>query len=173
MTTTEEILYIADEDQALRKRFEFGPIDDRVWKSTHERHRRRFGRIIERIGWPTTSKVGPIASKCAWLIAQHADHDIGFQKHCLELMQKEPEHEVQEVDIAYLYDRICVNEGRPQFFGTQFTNNAYGAYGPHPIEFPETVDERRMLLDLEPMTDYKLSLAEKYPKIKKRRDVSV
>jgi hypothetical protein len=46
----------------------------------------RLKTIIDKIGWPTISKVGEEASYAAWLIAQHADHDVSFQKKCLKLM---------------------------------------------------------------------------------------
>lgn len=120
--------------------------------------------IINEVGWPTVSKVGEEAAQVAWLIAQHADRNIPFQKFCLELMCKESQIEVDEIDIAYLHDRICVNEGHPQFFGTQFNDNEYGAYGPEPIELPEFVNERRKVLGLRPLYEYKQELIEKYKK---------
>ncbi len=122
----------------------------------------RMKAIVKEIGWPTVSKVGAEASSAAWLLAQHADHDVAFQKICLELITKESEGEVPERDLAYLYDRVCVNEGRPQLYGTQFTTNMYGAYGPQPIEDIEHVDERRALVGLEPLHEYKEALMKKY-----------
>lgn len=129
------------------------------WKAVDSANSAELKHIILRIGWPTASKVGEEASEGAWLLVQHADHDVAFQKYCLHLMTAA---DVPGRQIAYLYDRICVNEGQPQYFGTQFITNDYGAYGPQPIELPELVDERRQALGLEPLAEYKKDLQEKY-----------
>jgi hypothetical protein len=42
-----------------------------------------------------------------------------------------------------LHDRICVFEGRPQRYGTQYHLNRAGELAPLPIEDEATVDERR------------------------------
>jgi len=76
--------------------------------------------IILEIGWPSISKVGEFGATCAWLIAQHSDHDIPFQKECLALMKSEPTGAVKKRNIAFLEDRIAVAEDRPQKYGTQF-----------------------------------------------------
>ena len=39
--------------------------------------------VIKNYGWPTVPLVGSRASNAAWLLVQHADSDLEFQKHCL------------------------------------------------------------------------------------------
>lgn len=57
----------------------------------------------------------------AWLLIQHADSDVEFQQYCLELMEREVESGgVAKSDVAFLTDRILVNKGKPQLYGTQF-----------------------------------------------------
>jgi hypothetical protein len=41
----------------------------------------------------------------------------------------------------------------PQLYGTQFTVTG-GEFGPHPIEDPQRLDERRAAAGLEPFADY-------------------
>jgi hypothetical protein len=102
--------------------------------------------IVDRYAWPPLSLVGERASRSAWMIAQHADHDVAFQRRCLELLERAiAAHEADPGDAAYLVDRIRVNEGRPQVYGTQFG---------HPIEDPAHVDTRRKEAGLEPLADY-------------------
>jgi len=55
--------------------------------------------------------------------------------------------------LAYLEDRVRVNAGQPQRYGTQFTVTG-GEFGPHPIEDPHRLDERRAEAGLEPFADY-------------------
>jgi hypothetical protein len=158
-----EILEMRRIDQEMRAAQSGKIIDKPAWdKNVDRTNTEKLKQIIATIGWPTISKVGEKASEGAWLLAQHADHDIKFQKDCLRLMSVEPESEVSEIDIAYLHDRICVNEGRPQFYGTQFYTNYHGAYGPREIEQAEKVDERRKAIGLDSLSDYKKRLEEKY-----------
>lgn len=158
----EQIIELFKVDQDVRKQQNKSESDYKRWKEIDIANAKTLKNIIAEIGWPTISKVGSEASHDAWLIAQHADHDVEFQKKCLELMRAEPENEVSEQDIAYLHDRICVNEGKPQFFGTQFYTNENGAYGPRPIEQIETVDERREKIGLQSLEEYKKELEVKY-----------
>jgi len=54
--------------------------------------------------------VGKKASQGAWLIAQHADHDLKFQKKCLKLLaEKLKIKKVEPRNFAYLTDRVLVN----------------------------------------------------------------
>lgn len=152
------ILKMLEDDQRLRQK-----LDDREWKYIEQNHMIGMKLIIDRLrGWPTISKVGPEASLGASLLVRHMDRHVGFQGYCLKLMCKEPESEVPEIEIAFMYDRIQVNLKRPQFFGTQFAENEYDAYGPRQIWMPETVDERRAMIGLCPIAEYKNELMLKY-----------
>ena len=55
--------------------------------------------------------------------------------------------------LAYLEDRVRVNAGQPQLYGTQFTETD-GEFRPRPIQDPHRLDERREEAGLEPFTDY-------------------
>lgn len=67
-------------------------------------------------GWPV--QVGEDAAGAAFLIAQHSP-DLEFQKVCLELLCALPESQSNAQHMAYLHDRICIREGKPQRYGTQ------------------------------------------------------
>mgnify|MGYP001560728744 CR=1 FL=1 len=56
--------------------------------------------------------------------------------------------DVDQADVAYLEDRILVNEGKPQLYGTQFLEGA-----PRPIKDPDHVDERRKSVGLESLAE--------------------
>ncbi|OGZ96396.1 MAG: hypothetical protein A2679_00040 [Candidatus Sungbacteria bacterium RIFCSPHIGHO2_01_FULL_54_26] len=91
----------------------------------------RLKKIIAKYGWPTIDLVGEKASRNAWLIIQHADHNVRFQKKCLALMQEiyqRNPHIISRENIAFLTDRILVNTKRAQLFGTQFYVNKKGIY---------------------------------------------
>ncbi|MBU6389582.1 hypothetical protein KGQ71_03630 [Patescibacteria group bacterium] len=93
--------------------------------------------------------------RAIWLITQHADHDVKFQKLVLRLIKplirdksKAKEH------YAYLQDRVLVNEGKPQLFGTQFTQDKHGKPIPHKIRDPQYLDARRREFGLQPFAEY-------------------
>jgi len=108
---------LAKKDQLMRKKEGFDIKID--IQNTEE-----LKNIINRYGWPDNNLVGKKASHEAWLIAQHADHDLNFQKNCLKIINKKVKKNlVDKKDLAYLTDRILVNQGKPQLYGTQFYVN--------------------------------------------------
>lgn len=115
--------------------------------------------------WPTICDVGEEASYAAWLIAQHANHDIHFQEECLELMNRD-KNDVLPSNIAYLTDRVAVNRGEPQLYGTQFRKNEDGNMTPYPLEDPKNLEERRTQMGLESFEIYeqKMKGEFKWPK---------
>ena len=50
---------------------------------------------------------------------------------------------------ALMKDRILMDEGKPQIFGSQIKNGKL-----YDLEEPETVNERRREMGLEPIEDY-------------------
>lgn len=77
--------------------------------------------LVTAFGWPTLSAYGKGAVNNAWLIAQHADHDVAFQEFCLtRITAAALAGEAPLRHVAYLTDRILVNKKKPQIFYTQF-----------------------------------------------------
>ena len=95
--------------------------------------------------------------RVTWLLVQHADSDPDFQRYCLALMY-EARSDVDIQNIAYLEDRVRVNDGRPQLYGTQFTIDDAGNLAPLPIDDPEIVDSRRKKVGLPPLAEYEEDL---------------
>ncbi len=118
--------------------------------------------IIFKYGWPTITIVGKQACEAAWLIAQHADHDVVFQKKCLQLICFSlKKGDVPRYHYAYLYDRICANTGSPyQRFGTQIRIDKSKIYEPYPPTRLHTkkLDVLRRRYDLPPLEEYLFEL---------------
>ncbi len=166
---SENILYpeIAKELSLLRERDQFirteGVFDDSVDKE----NTLKLKEIIEKIGWPGISKVGKLGASSAWLLAQHADVDVEFQEKCLTLME-ENRNDVDNRHIAYLTDRVRVNKGMNQLYGTQFKGSG-SDYGPHEIEDPDNLEERRTSAGLETFEEYKTRMGESNKKFEERK----
>lgn len=96
-------------------------------------------------------QLGKATISYVWLIAQHADHDCEFQAHALEIMHAlHKEGACLPSDYAYLHDRVAMNSGRPQRYGTQFTRDTQL----YPVEDPQGLDERRRSVGLESIAEY-------------------
>lgn len=109
---------------------------------------------VAEIGWPVARMVGADGARAAWLLVQHADHDVAFQRKCLDLMLAlKKEDQASAVDVAYLTDRVLVNEGLEQVYGTQF-HVVDGVRQPRPIRDPEKVDERRAAAGMSTLKEY-------------------
>ena len=107
-------------------------------------------------GWFKISEFGREPDQQAWLLVQHSDCDLAFQKAVLRKLEAlYPEGECDPTNYAYLFDRVAVNEGRPQRYGTQGQMTGPGKWEPDPMEDPAGVDERRKAVALEPLEEYK------------------
>ena len=111
--------------------------------------------IIAEIGWPTISKVGEEACFSAFMIIQHADFDLDFQKQGLEMMEQ-ARNDIHLFGMAALTDRVAMNSGKDQTYGTQLKRDEDGAVVPLvPIKDPENVEKRRAEMGLMPFEIYK------------------
>ncbi|MFT3842900.1 MAG: hypothetical protein QM723_38285 [Myxococcaceae bacterium] len=120
---------------------------------------KRMKEIVATKGWPGKSLVGEDGASAAWLLVQHADKDLPFQKLCLaKLEEAKNKGEVEPQNWAYLVDRVAVAEKRPQTFGTQFDNELK----PRPIEDEAHVDERRKSVGLGTLAQYREQMRQAY-----------
>src|SRR5690606_34050204 len=110
-------LYIWRElDQSVRK----GNSDLVYLRYADSINRVKLKQTIEKIGWPGIKEVGLRGENSAFLIAQHSDEDIDFQKFCLKLMEEELNYgNVTPNFYVMLLDRYLINTGKQQIFGTQ------------------------------------------------------
>jgi len=155
-TIGQELLQMADIDQAMRNR----AMQGETWDSSVDSvNTERLKAIVQEHGWPTISKFGLEVSQAAWIIAQHADHDVEFQAYCLKLMKNENPDDLNPTHVAYLEDRVRVNQGQSQVYGTQFFG--VGAeLKPRPIEDEEHLDELRAKVGLGSFEEYKKQIEE-------------
>ena len=83
-----ELLAMAEADQDFRRRW--APLSrDEVRDELVKEHARaeRAAEIVAEYGWPCRSLAGEDGATAAWLLIQHADHDVELQERCLELLK--------------------------------------------------------------------------------------
>ncbi|MDQ8757990.1 hypothetical protein RCO27_17325 [Sphingosinicella sp. LHD-64] len=123
-------------------------------QAVHDANATALDAIIAERGWPSVALAGTDGEEAAWLVAQHAIGQPGFQRRCLALLEAAAARdEAPGWQPAYLADRIRSLEGRPQLYGTQFDWDEKGLMSPLPIEAPDEVDARRAAIGLAPLAE--------------------
>jgi hypothetical protein len=148
-----ELLAMQEADQAERTGEAPGSWHD-------EERTERLAEILDEHGWPGADLVGEDGASAAWLIAQHSDQDVDFQARALELMRAAVEDgQADPTELAYLEDRVALNRGGAQTYGTQI-GCVDGRAEPARLADPDGVDERRAEAGLQPLADYLAELAD-------------
>jgi hypothetical protein len=158
-----ELLAMVQVDQAARKALITSGFKDKDklanMSAIDRKNTARMKEVVAAKGWPGKALVGKDGAAAAWLLVQHADLDVAFQKVCLAKI--EPLVKSGDVDAknyAYLVDRVAVVEKRKQTYGTQFN----AKQEPQPIEDEAHVDERRRAVGLGTMEQYKAQMIRMY-----------
>ena len=102
-------------------------------------------------GWFNRSDYGDNASRAAFLIIQHADEDL-MRRYLPLLEPLVGTGEIDDAQYALMYDRVAVDEGRLQRYGSQFQcvgrESRLAA-----MEDPDNVDARRASMGMISMAD--------------------
>ncbi len=146
-----KILKAGGADQSVRL-FQI-PVDKAIIRETDSVNLLFIKKIIAQQGFPGISQVGEPASQAAFLLAQHADDDVEFQKTVLKQIEKLlVTKDVTPSNYAYLYDRIMVKEQGKQYYGTQFRRVKDKEL--FPIVDAANVNERRRALGMDTVEEY-------------------
>ncbi|KEO73920.1 DUF6624 domain-containing protein [Anditalea andensis] len=123
-----------------------------------EKHRNRLKEIFKEYSFPTRKSVGKDAMNGIFLMIQHADMDKQWQKSQLKNIEKAVQNDdIDSQSYAYLYDRIQINNGQDQLYGTQFSkvDPLNKAVELTPTEDIDNLDKRRMEMGMMPIGMYK------------------
>jgi len=87
---------------------------------------------------------------------QHCDKDPKFQEEVLAEMKKHLERKnANASNYAYLIDRVNVNTGKPQVYGTQMKLNQEGSsYEPKIVMELQNLNKRRAEVGLSTIEEY-------------------
>lgn len=127
------------------------------------KNRERLKQIFEEYGFPTREMVGKDAMHGIFLIIQHSDGDKEWQKDQLSNIEKAVKAgDMDGQSYAYLYDRIKINNGEKQLYGTQFSNvdPANKTVTLAETEDIDNLDFRRMEVGMMPIEMYKKLMLE-------------
>ena len=110
--------------------------------------------IADKYGFPGFDLIGKESSNNYWMLVQHSDFDVAFQKRILKLMKPEVHKKNASGQYyAYLVDRINLNEGKQQIYGTQVIMGGNGTKLKPCID-TLNLDKRRVSVGLKPIKEY-------------------
>lgn len=164
-TLLKKLIKIKIEDQkyrgAIRDSATSQEIDSlsKIQKEIDFKNQKWLKKELSQSGWPIISKVGIEGDRIAWLIVQHADNDTVLQRKCLNILKKLLQNEETNLNnVAYLEDRLLINNNKEQIYGTQFEtiiiNDKIVDLKLKPTSNIECLDKRRAYMNLQPVADY-------------------
>jgi hypothetical protein len=128
------------------------------------RNTARMKMLIKEYGWPGPELVGWDGTEAAFILVQHADHS--FQKELLPLMQKKYKTgDLSGPNYALFLDRVLVEDGRPQVYGSRampFDQWKGGEPVLYPIADEANVDQRRAEVGLSSLAESREILKQMY-----------
>ncbi|MFP3835622.1 DUF6624 domain-containing protein [Chryseobacterium sp. SIMBA_028] len=128
---------------------------ENVKKGIFEKNCKICINILKDYGYPNYDLVSEETSNDYWLLIQHCDNDVKFQRQALKQLEKFSRiGKASVTNKAYLRDRVNKNLNKPQIYGTQVFRNKNGKYEAYSIQNNESVDERRKSVGLEPLQEY-------------------
>ncbi|GAB3339602.1 hypothetical protein GCM10027429_26240 [Marivirga atlantica] len=124
--------------------------------SVFTNNKRRANEIFKQHGFPGYDLVGKDGERDFWLIVQHSDFDPDFQKEVLKAMKPKVENNnAKSSHYALLTDRVNLNTGNKQIYGTQVAYDLQtGQVYPKPLKDSARVNKRRKSVGLEPLEIY-------------------
>ena len=143
---------MAERDQSVRN-LEWTEETMKLAEVVDSTNTAKLKQLIEQYGFPTWELVGQYGQMNAWAIAQHSTE---YLPHFLKQYRKAvEENNAAKRELAYLEDRLLVENGRPQIYGTQFlysvTDSTAYLYATVDMEH---LDDRRIVADMYSMEEY-------------------
>lgn len=133
-----------------------------VEKINFASHQPLLEKIVKQYGYSGFKQVGQKSAYNFFLLVQHADAHPDFQRKVLRLMLPEVKRKnAAPADYAYLTDRIAINSGQLEEYGTQvkYTGDVGKDFSkviavPVSLRDPQNVDKRRAAIGMEPLQNY-------------------
>jgi len=110
--------------------------------------------LINQCGMPTLNDVNQTQMDAIWLVIQHAPGK--YRKQYIGLLEKAAENgDLQKTNIAMMKDRILMDDGKPQIYGTQISmNQETGEWELYNLENSAYVNQRRKEIGFMPIEEY-------------------
>lgn len=127
----------------------------KIRDSINKIHQRFLKEVIDTSGYPGHDRIGEDGESNFWVMVQHSDFDPVWQGEVLALLKEQVKaNNATPSHVGLLEDRVRVNTGRPQLYGTQRHFNELGQAYIKDLEDRNQVNERRATLGMETLEAY-------------------
>lgn len=125
--------------------------------------------LIDQCGMPTKQQLTERQLTTIWLIVQHAP--TKYQKKYLPIFKLSAKNGDLDIrDILMMEDRILMDEGKPQVYGTQVRQiDSTGKFELYDTIDPEYINQRRSSVGFEPIEQYLLYWGIKFNIVQKKK----
>lgn len=117
--------------------------------------------IIDEYGWLGKDDIGEEANETLFLCIQHCQDSLLQHKYLPIIKEAVSNGNAEAWHFAFLTDRVRMNGGQPQIYGTQTINVDDKTYLV-PLQNPNNVDSLRREVGLEPLNDYMQGFGESF-----------
>ncbi len=159
--TRKELKDVQNRDQGIRLLY-LNTKNDSLKRSLHSYMKTvvdqdcstKIGSILDKYGWLSADKIGSEANETLFLGIQHVDNLIAQEKYLPMLRSAVEQGDADGWHLAFLTDRILMNQGKKQIYGTQkiISSDPEKSYI-IPLENPDKVDELRNSMGLPPLEE--------------------
>lgn len=104
--------------------------------------------IVEKCGFPTLNEVSQDNMNAIWTVLQHSKKKYR-KKYFPKVEAAVNNGDLSKAQYATMKDRILMDDGKPQIYGTQIKNGKL-----YKLDSPKTVNERRAEMGLKPIEEY-------------------
>ena len=140
-------------DMSAEQRDAFISASAQYMLETDQANTGELKRLMTDISWRDLSNAGGDVFIKAFFVVQHSP-DHAFQAEVLnELEPLVAEGLIDAQQYTYLFDRVQLRNGEQQLYGTQM-ECVDGQYDVTNLQSPDTVDERRIAVGLQPLEAY-------------------
>ena len=123
-------------------------------------HQQRLSVILDSMGYPGLSVVGPLYMDAAFLLIHHSPLAMRLKYEDL-IMEAINHGEATHALLPYFTDRNRLDQGKKQIYGTQlYLDEESNTFKLFDLEYPDRVDELREEKGLEPLERYVRSFNE-------------
>jgi len=139
--------------QVIYERDQDSRIDNLNVDSIDQNNLAIIEKVIEKCGFPTLESAGENGHTAIWLVIQHASADKRKQYFPM-FLEAANKGFLEQQDIALMEDRMLMDDGKPQLYGSQVFMNTDGTYELYELQEPEKVDSRRRLKEMGTLKEY-------------------
>ena len=140
-----ELKKMYDDDQKAQKydltkvqRKEYSDSMENEFKQLCKKNTALIKKYFHQNGIPRINEDGKETVLHFWLLTQHSEHDVLFQKKVLTAMKRElKKGNASKRNYAYLYDRVQKNLNKSQLYGTQMVWDSNGVHSPYKLKSPK------------------------------------